>query len=330
MRISRKENQESEGALATAFHSSYFSSVVAKKKGFSSFSPVRERKNFLPSSLPRFISIFLRAFCVQFHPLASLPPFHILFLFPGLFLRHSRSRRARSSPLLTRSLILLLVFPAQFYPHLYTRTPVYTVCLPLRSFALLIHFTTVVSSLSPASLSPSFFLSLGRFIASSTTLHSLHPLSQPFPLSPRTLVPFAPFPLLPHLPKTLFSRGPFASTVIRHPFLSFSPLAPMTGRDILPFSLVLSYIFVLVLFISLFLPFLATFSLPLYIHLSIFSFYSLPAALSFSACFSSPCYASFFLFARCLLRFSRVSDAIACSPLLGLFPFVATVLETTA
>lgn len=92
---------------------------------------MQERKNFLPSSLPRFISIFLRAFCVQFH-LASLLC-HVLFLFPHLSLRHSRNRRACSS-CFTPSLPSVPPPPyspssfSSFFPHNSTlsRTHTYT------------------------------------------------------------------------------------------------------------------------------------------------------------------------------------------------------------
>jgi len=241
-----RKKERKRSALATAFH------FFWKEQGFSWFFPVRERKNILPSSLPRFISIFLRAFCVQFH-LASLPR-HVLFLFPRLSLRRSWSRRARSSCF---SPSHLLARPSPRFPRTVlsslTRTYTHTLLLPpfLRPFHPFHNRHFVSLSLS---LSPSFFLSPGRFIASSTIPRSSPPssLSQPFPLSPRTLVPFAPFPLPspPHLPKTLFSRGPFASTAIRHPFPSFSLLAPITGRGILPFFVVLFYIFVPILFVS--------------------------------------------------------------------------------
>jgi len=233
-------------ALATAFH------FFWKEQGFSWFFPVRERKNILPSSLPRFISIFLRAFCVQFH-LASLPR-HVLFLFPRLSLRRSWSRRARSSCFSPSHLLARPSprFPRTVLPSL-TRTYTHTLLLPpfLRPFHPFHNRHFVSLSLSLALL----FLvsrSFHRFFHDSPLISAQLSLSQPFPLSPRTLVPFAPFPLPspPHLPKTLFSRGPFASTAIRHPFPSFSLLAPITGRGILPFSVVLFYIFVPILFVS--------------------------------------------------------------------------------
>lgn len=101
----------------------------------------------------------------------------------------------------------------------------------LRSFALLIHFTTVVSSpsilrppfsclsvvsslLPPALRSPpcrfSSLLRPGLILSLFCRVRWFH-----------LLVPS--FPLLPRPSKTLFSRGPFASMVIRHPsLLSFS------------------------------------------------------------------------------------------------------------
>lgn len=90
---------------------------------------------------------------------------------------------------------------------------------------------------------------------------------------------------------------------------------------------------------SILLSFSLAFSFsPSSIHLSIFLFLSLPyprAPLSlyfplslFSCLLLSPCSASSFSAER-LLRFSSVID-VASSPLPGLFPFAATILETTA
>lgn len=80
------------------------------------------------------------------------------------------------------TLILLSALPSQFLPYL---------SLSL-SFSL--RFFSPFSSISRPSFrpSPSFFLSLGRFIASSTTLRSppSTPLPNLFPLSLRALVPF--------------------------------------------------------------------------------------------------------------------------------------------
>lgn len=170
---------------------------------------MQERKNFLPSSLPRFISIFLRAFCVQFH-LASLLC-HVLFLFPHLSLRHSRNRRACSS-CFTPSLPSVPPPPyspssfSSFFPHNSTLSHTYihirahrrlSLSFP-RSFALLIHFTSIVSSLSPLFRPPFSCLSVvSSLLPRPSTRSTRSPLRQPFPLSPRTLVPFAPFPLPP-------------------------------------------------------------------------------------------------------------------------------------
>lgn len=185
-------------------------------------------------------------FTSSFHLLVS-PPCHATssFFFPVLSFRHSRRvdelalRISPPRPASSLALILLVVFSAQFYPPSHTRAHTYTRCaspsaLPSHPF----HNCRFVSLSSP--FHPPFSC---LSVVSSLLLHDPPlalppdpPLGQPFPLSLRMLVPFAPFPLLsPTLPKTLFSRGPFASTVIRHPFLSFSLLAPMAGRNILPF-----------------------------------------------------------------------------------------------
>lgn len=140
MRISRREIKRNEApALATGFHPSRSRFPEEAPRVFSPFyaGEQRDRPPFHLSS-PRFISIFLRAFCVQFH-LASLPC-HVLFLFPRLSLCHSRSRRARSSCFTTLlSLPLALSLP---------RSPfsISTLSFSPRSFALLIHFMTVVLS----------------------------------------------------------------------------------------------------------------------------------------------------------------------------------------
>lgn len=126
----------------------------------------RGKRTALPSSLPRFISIFLRAFCVQFH-LASLPR-HILFLFPRLSLCHSRSRRTRSS-----CFTPLPSLPPSFFSPLSPFNSNYSLS---SSFSLFVSspFSSISRPLFRLSHrpSPSFFLSLGRFIASSMTLRS--------------------------------------------------------------------------------------------------------------------------------------------------------------
>lgn len=222
------------------------------------FSPLaRERKENRPSIFPPTIHLnFSSSFLCPISP-PRLPATPYPFSFSRLSLCHSRSRRTRSScftPTFSTTLILLSALPSQFQPL-------------FLSFSFSLFVSSPFSSISRPSFclshrpSPSFFLSLGRFIASSTTLRS--PPSTPLPaffLFCRACW----FHLLilssPPTPKTLFSRGPFASTVIRHPSFFFSlplffRLTPMIGRDNLPFSLVLSYISVLTLslLLSLFL-----------------------------------------------------------------------------
>lgn len=115
-----------------------------------------------------------------------------------------------------------------YHPHSSLRSPLSIPTTLSVSFSFSLFVSSPFSSISRPSFrlshrpSPSFFLSLGRFIASSTTLRS--PPSTPLPTFSlfrrarwfHLLIPSSP------TPKTLFSRGPFASTVIRHPSFSFS------------------------------------------------------------------------------------------------------------
>lgn len=307
-----------------------FSFATPKKRGLLPLAREKGRRRVfaLPSSLSRFISIFLRAFCVQFH-LASLPC-RVLFLFPRLSLCHSRSRRACSSCFSPLTYQSPLTSPFSF------------LSLSFSPFLCPSHPFHDCRSVSLHS-SPSFFLSLGRFIASSSTLRS----PPPTPVPPRLFLSLFCrvrwFHLLdpssPRPSKTLFSRGPFASMVIRHPSsLSLSPspsssffFSHPNGREKQPpLSLVLPHIAVHGIHPSLFLR--GFFSLPLSIHLSFFLFLSLPYLLTSASppllSLLSPCCAGSFSAER-LLRFSSVID-VASSPLPGLFPFAATILETTA
>lgn len=122
----------------------------------------------------------------------------------------------------------------------------------------------------------------------------------------------------PPTPKTLFSRGPFASMVIRHPSFSFSlplllsphpndrekqpPLFPRSFLYLRPGSIPSAVSFSSPL----------AFSFPLYIHLSIFPFRSLPnqpnRLFPLLLLLVSPRSAGSFSAER-LLRFSNVIDA---------------------
>lgn len=293
MRISRREIKRNEApALATGFHPSRSRFPEEAPRVFPPLLRGGADRPPFHLSSPRFISIFLRAFCVQFH-LASLLC-HVLFLFPRLSLCHSRSRRARSSRFTTplsppspRSFFPVL--PSQFLPSLFLLVPSPFSSISRPSFRL------------PPS--PCFFLSLGRFIASSSTLRSpasrlsLHPA---FPSFAAHVASIYSFPL-PSTSKTLFSCGPFASTVIRHPSpppplslsfsfppsfslsLSFFLPTPTTERQPHRFPHILPYIHPSVSFSSS-----PTFYLtPPYIHLSIFSF-RFPPRLPFHLASSSP------------------------------------------
>lgn len=148
------------------------------------------RESSLPSSLPRFISIFLRAFCVQFH-LASLGSHPLSF--SRLSLCHSwrvdESARSLAPPLPSPS------------PHPSSSTLVsFSFHLPLFfSLALLVPRPFRRFFLETLLVSPSL----------SFSARWLHLLVPSFP---------------PHEAKTLFSRGPFSSTVSAT-LLSFSPLS---------------------------------------------------------------------------------------------------------
>lgn len=215
-------------------------------------------------------------------------------------------------PTFSATLILLSVLPSQFQPL--TLSP----SLFLSSFLRPSHPFHDRRSISLTILRPPFScLSVVSSLLPRLSAHLFPPLSQSFPSFAARVGSIYSFPL-PPTPKTLFSRGPFASTVIRHPSFSFLLplfflLTPTLGRDNLPFSLVLSYITILgsippaVSFSS---P--LAFSFPLYIHLSIFPFRSLPNQPS---CLFpllllpiSPRFAGSFSVQR-LLRFSNVIDA---------------------
>lgn len=215
-------------------------------------------------------------------------------------------------PTFSATLILLSVLPSQFQPL--TLSP----SLFLSSFLRPSHPFHDRRSISLTILRPPFScLSVVSSLLPQLSAHLFPPLSQSFPSFAARVGSIYSFPL-PPTPKTLFSRGPFASTVIRHPSFSFFLplfflLTPTLGRDNLPFSLVLSYISILgsippaVSFSS---P--LAFSFPLYIHLSIFPFRSLPNQPS---CLFpllllpiSPRFAGSFSVQR-LLRFSNVIDA---------------------
>lgn len=114
-----------------------------------------------------------------------------------------------------------------YHPHSSLRSPLSIpttlfLFFSLRFFALLIHFTTVVPRLSHRVLRPPFScLSVVSSLLPRPSAHLLPPLSHPFPSFAARVGSIYSFPL-PPTPKTLFSRGPFASTVIRHPSFSFS------------------------------------------------------------------------------------------------------------
>lgn len=229
----------------------------------------------------------------------------------------------------------------------------------LRSFALLIHFTTVVSS--PSILRPPFSC---LSVVSSLLPRALR--SPPPPAPPLFSAPASSFPSFAayvgsiySFPRSLFSpdrlRRYFLvapslpwlyATLLSSPSPSFLPssLTP-TGREKQPpLSLARSSLYHRP--DSILLSFSLAFSFsPSSIHLSIFLFLSLPYPraplslyfslslpfpLSLFSCLLllSPCSASSFSAER-LLRFSSVID-VASSPLPGLFPFAATILETTA
>lgn len=210
-----------------------------------------------------------------------------------------------------------------YHPHSSLRSPLsipttHSLPLFLSSFLRPSHPFHDCCSVSLTVLRPPFScLSVVSSLLPRPSAHLLPPLSQSFPSFAARVGSIYSFPL-PPTPKTLFSRGPFASTVIRHPSFSFYVplffrLTPTIGRDNLPFSLVLSYISILASIppaVSFSFP--LTFSFLLYIHLSIFPFRSLPNQPSclfpLRLLLISPRSAGSFFVER-LLRFSNVIDA---------------------
>lgn len=274
----------------------------------------REERTALPSSLPRFISIFLRAFCVQFH-LASLPR-HVLFLFPRLSLCHSRSRRTRSS-----CFTPLPSLPPSFFSPLspLNSNHSFSFSLFVSFFALLIHFTTVVPSLSP-SFALLFLVSRSfhRFFHD-PPLTSFHPSPSLFPLSPRALVPFT-HSLFPPRLRRYFLMAPSLPRLyatLRSLSLSLSSFFYPNDRERQPPLFRRSFLYLRPGSIPPAVSFSSplAFSFPLYIHLSIFPFRSLPnqpsclfPLLLHLLLLISPRSAGSFS-AQCLLRFSNVIDA---------------------
>lgn len=210
-----------------------------------------------------------------------------------------------------------------YHPHSSLRSPLsipttHSLPLFLSSFLRPSHPFHDRCSVSLTVLRPPFScLSVVSSLLPRPSAHLLPPLSQSFPSFAARVGSIYSFPL-PPTPKTLFSCGPFASTVIRHPSFSFYVplffrLTPTIGRDNLPFSLVLSYISILASIppaVSFSFP--LTFSFLLYIHLSIFPFRSLPNQPSclfpLRLLLISPRSAGSFSVER-LLRFSNVIDA---------------------
>lgn len=315
MRISRREIKRNEApALATGFHPSRSRFPEEAPRVFlpppSLLRGGADRPPFHLSS-PRFISIFLRAFCVQFH-LASLLC-HVLFLFPRLSLCHSRSRRARSSRFTTplspsppRSFFPVL--PSQFLPSLFLLVP--------SPFSHPFHDRRSVSLLRPAFSCLSVVSSLLPLLSARPP--AAFPSAQPFPLSPLTLLPFTrslfpsrlrryflAAPSLPRLYATLLPSHLFLSLSLSFPLFPFlfpSFFQPQRPRDNLIVSLTFFPIYIpppLSLLLRLFiLPH------PIFIYLS-FRSVSLPDCLSTSP---PPSLASSFSAER-LLRFSSVIDA---------------------
>lgn len=213
-------------------------------------------------------------------------------------------------PTFSTTLILLSALPSLNSNHSFSFS------LFVSFFALLIHFTTVVPSLS-SSFALLFLVSRSfhRFFHD-PPLTSFHPSPSLFPLSPRALVPFTHSlfpprlrryflmaPLLPRLYATLRSLSLSLSSFFypndseRQPPLfrrSFLYLRPGSIPPAVSFSSPLA------------------FSFPLYIHLSIFPFRSLPNQPSclfpLLLLLISPRSAGSFSAQR-LLRFSNVIDA---------------------
>lgn len=350
-----KRNRKSD-ALATGSHflRSHFLSQPRRSTGFSLVQEWRSAGEEAGGGEPPFhlpshdsSQFFFELFVSNFTS-ASLPR-HVLFLFPRLSLCHSRSRRTRSSCFTAFPLLVPVAsLPPSFFSLLSPLSiPTLSFSLSLPSFLRPSHPFHDRRSVSLARPSPSFFLSLGRFIASSTTLRSppSTPLPSLFPFSPRALVPFT-HSLFPPTPKTLFSRGPFASTVIRYPPFSasvslslppfFLVLTPTIGRETTsPFSLVPSCISVLALSLPLSLSLLLCgfFFPPLYPSICLFRSVPSPTnpaaffLLSFSSRLAS--IRRFFL-RRAPFTFFQHYRRVASSLLPGFFPFAGTVLETTA
>lgn len=268
-------------------------------------------KGELPFHLPSHDSsqFFFELFVSNF----TSPPCHAMSFF--FFLVYPSAIRG------VDELALRVLPPYLFYhPHSFPRSPLSipsSLSFSLSSFLRPFHPFHDRRPVSLTVLRPPFScLSVVSSLLPRPSAHLLPSLSQPFPSFAARVGSIYSFPLLP-TPKTLFSRGPFASTVIRHPSFSFSlPLfflfTPTIGRDNLPFSLVLSYISVLAISLLLSLFSSLAFSFSLYIHLSIFPFHSLPNQPSclfpLLLLLISPRSAGSFSAER-LLRFSNVIDA---------------------
>lgn len=114
-----------------------------------------------------------------------------------------------------------------YHPHSSLRSPLsipttHSLPLFLSSFLRPSHPFHDRRSVSLTILCPPFScLSVVSSLLPRPSAHLLPPLSQPFPSFAARVGSIYSFPL-PPTPKTLFSRGPFASTVIRHPSFSFS------------------------------------------------------------------------------------------------------------
>lgn len=240
--------------------------------------------------------------------------------------------RVLPPPTFSATLILLSVLPSQFQPL--TLSP----SLFLSSFLRPSHPFHDRRSISLTILRPPFScLSVVSSLLPRLSAHLFPPLSQSFPSFAARVGSIYSFPL-PPTPKTLFSRGPFASTVIRHPSFSFLLplfflLTPTLGRDNLPLF-PRSFLYLHPgLYPSCCLFFFSSgfFFPPLYpsIYLSV-PFPSQPTQLPFSSPPSSHLASirRFFLRAAPFTFFQRYRR-VASSLLPGFFPFAATVLETT-
>lgn len=218
-----KRNRKSE-ALATGSHPFascariFFRSLEEARV----FPPLaRERRGEPPFHLPSHDSsqFFFELFVSNF----TSPPCHAtsFFFFPVYpsAIRGVDELALRVLPLPSRfstTLILLSALPSQFLPYL-SLSPSLLVSSPFSSISR--------PSFRP---SPSFFLSLGRFIASSTTLRSppSTPLPNLFPLSLRALVPFT-HSLFPSRLRRYFLSWPLRFHGYTLPFFLFlSPYLP--------------------------------------------------------------------------------------------------------